>query len=132
MLQRVFQGLVLFSALIMLGLVLFSVHRKKYFLEVYSRAPEEATRKPQIFRKVAENFWKLYVPGAKLKQAAPMKLCPNTPPDLVGPLHVEFKTKRTLYGVTQKVGSFLQPGGRYKPPNCVARQKVGQETNRNV
>uniref|UniRef100_A0A3Q2ZN11 Beta-1,4-galactosyltransferase n=1 Tax=Kryptolebias marmoratus TaxID=37003 RepID=A0A3Q2ZN11_KRYMA len=50
--------------------------------------------------------------------------CPDTPPDLVGPLHVEFDTKRTLDRVREQVGSFLQLGGRFKPPNCVSKQKV--------
>ncbi|XP_038142694.1 beta-1,4-galactosyltransferase 1-like isoform X2 [Cyprinodon tularosa] len=50
--------------------------------------------------------------------------CPETPPNLVGPLLVEFNTKRTLEEVTQLVGSSLQPGGRYKPTDCISQHKV--------
>lgn len=50
--------------------------------------------------------------------------CPDTPPNLVGPLHVEFDKKRTLDEVRNTVSFGLQEGGRYKPPDCVARQKV--------
>lgn len=49
--------------------------------------------------------------------------CPETPPGLVGPLLVEF-SKRTLEEVRVKVGSPLQEGGRYKPPDCISQHKV--------
>ena len=51
--------------------------------------------------------------------------CPDTPPNLLGPIHVEFKTKRTLDDVRKDVGQLLQDGGLYKPPDCIAQQKVG-------
>ncbi|XP_031157217.1 beta-1,4-galactosyltransferase 1-like [Sander lucioperca] len=50
--------------------------------------------------------------------------CPDTPPNLLGPLHVEFNSNRTLDYVRKEVGSILQEGGRYKPPDCIAQQKV--------
>lgn len=124
MLHRLFQFLVLSSALVMLSFVFSSVLKTNYFLKVYSQAPNKTTSNPRP-SKVPENFWKLHAQEARLKKAEGMEPCPDTPPDLVGPLHVEFETNRTLDGVTQMYGSFLQLGGRYKPPNCVSRQKVG-------
>ncbi|XP_035980914.1 beta-1,4-galactosyltransferase 1-like [Fundulus heteroclitus] len=56
--------------------------------------------------------------------AKPLELCPDSPPKLVGPLLVEFETKRTLEDVRNQVGLLLQQGGRFKPSNCIARQKV--------
>ncbi|MEQ2284898.1 hypothetical protein AMECASPLE_026309, partial [Ameca splendens] len=53
----------------------------------------------------------------------PLELCPETPPELLGPLHVEFNSKRTLEEVKEQVGSSLQAGGRYKPPDCISQQK---------
>ncbi|XP_034416089.1 beta-1,4-galactosyltransferase 1-like [Cyclopterus lumpus] len=50
--------------------------------------------------------------------------CPDTPPTLVGPLHVEFDSQRTLDDVREMISSSLREGGRYKPPDCVAQQKV--------
>ncbi|XP_029313818.1 beta-1,4-galactosyltransferase 1-like [Cottoperca gobio] len=50
--------------------------------------------------------------------------CPDTPPNLVGVLHVDFNSKRNLDEVRKELGSLLQEGGRYKPPDCVAKQKV--------
>lgn len=52
--------------------------------------------------------------------------CPDTPPDLVGPLHVDFKLKRSLDELRQEFKSSLQKGGRYKPPECISQQKVGE------
>ncbi|XP_047205438.1 beta-1,4-galactosyltransferase 1-like [Girardinichthys multiradiatus] len=54
----------------------------------------------------------------------PLELCPETPPELVGTLHVEFNSKRSLEEVKEQVGSSLQAGGRYKPPDCISQQKV--------
>ncbi|KAM9337557.1 beta-1,4-galactosyltransferase 2-like [Symphorus nematophorus] len=50
--------------------------------------------------------------------------CPETPPKLVGPLHVDFNYNRILDKVRKEIGSPLQEGGRYKPPDCISRQKV--------
>ncbi|KAI3355163.1 hypothetical protein L3Q82_018032 [Scortum barcoo] len=50
--------------------------------------------------------------------------CPETPPNLVGPLNVEFDYQRMFDDVSYAARSKLQKGGRYKPPDCVSRQKV--------
>ncbi|XP_063768653.1 beta-1,4-galactosyltransferase 1-like [Eleginops maclovinus] len=53
-----------------------------------------------------------------------LETCPDTPPNLVGPLFVEFNSKRSLDDIRKEMGPTLQEGGRYKPPDCIARQKV--------
>ncbi|KAL7373993.1 hypothetical protein ABVT39_019177 [Epinephelus coioides] len=50
--------------------------------------------------------------------------CPDTPPNLVGPIHVEFNSSQTLDEVRKEVGSPLQLGGQHKPTDCIAQQKV--------
>ncbi|XP_049422041.1 beta-1,4-galactosyltransferase 1-like [Epinephelus fuscoguttatus] len=50
--------------------------------------------------------------------------CPDTPPNLLGPVHVEFNSTRTLDEVREEVGSPLRLGGWHKPPDCIAQQKV--------
>ncbi|XP_033988403.1 beta-1,4-galactosyltransferase 1-like [Trematomus bernacchii] len=54
----------------------------------------------------------------------PLEPCPNTPPHLVGPLVVEFNSKRSLDDMKKEMGPTLKEGGRYKPPDCIALQKV--------
>ncbi|XP_008274505.1 beta-1,4-galactosyltransferase 1-like [Stegastes partitus] len=54
----------------------------------------------------------------------PLAPCPDQSPKLVGPLRVEFNFSLTLEEVKNKISPFLQEGGRYKPPDCTALQKV--------
>lgn len=51
-------------------------------------------------------------------------LCPEFPPGLVGPLLVEFNKPRSWNEVTDTTSYSLSLGGRFKPPDCIARQKV--------
>ncbi|XP_043961093.1 beta-1,4-galactosyltransferase 2-like isoform X2 [Gambusia affinis] len=78
-----------------------------------------------------DRVWVRKTPGVSRKTAAtsakpaqPPGPCPDTPPSLVGPLLVEFETERSLDRVREQLGSVLQQGGRFKPPDCTARQKV--------
>ncbi|KAM7418264.1 hypothetical protein PAMA_017762 [Pampus argenteus] len=52
-----------------------------------------------------------------------LKTCPETSPLLVGPLRVEFHTPVSLEQI-KKDNPNLQPGGRFKPKDCEALQKV--------
>lgn len=61
------------------------------------------------------------IPDPENKTLGP---CPDPPPDLVGPLRVEFNFKLTLEEVRKEIIPPLQEGGRYKPPDCTALQKV--------
>ncbi|XP_057707064.1 beta-1,4-galactosyltransferase 1 [Corythoichthys intestinalis] len=51
------------------------------------------------------------------------KKCPETSPLLVGPLRVEFNIPVSLERVAQE-NPHIRPGGRYKPSDCEALQKV--------
>ncbi|XP_041824314.1 beta-1,4-galactosyltransferase 1-like [Melanotaenia boesemani] len=53
-----------------------------------------------------------------------LETCPDLPPNLVGPLKVDFYSKKTLEDIKKEVGSSLQMGGRYKPPDCISQHKV--------
>ncbi|GAA6225605.1 beta-1,4-galactosyltransferase 1 [Lates japonicus] len=52
-----------------------------------------------------------------------LEKCPETSPLLVGPLRVEFSTPVNLEQV-KRDNPNLQPGGRFKPKDCEAQQKV--------
>ncbi|XP_077388733.1 beta-1,4-galactosyltransferase 1 [Festucalex cinctus] len=52
-----------------------------------------------------------------------LKKCPETSPLLVGPLRVEFNVPVSLDDV-RKANPQVGPGGRYKPKDCQALQKV--------
>ncbi|KAM9375576.1 beta-1,4-galactosyltransferase 1 [Pholidichthys leucotaenia] len=52
-----------------------------------------------------------------------LEKCPETSPLLVGPLRVEFNTPVNLEDVARDNPN-VQKGGRFKPSNCVAQQKV--------
>lgn len=56
--------------------------------------------------------------------------CPDSPPELVGPLRVEFDYKRTWDEVRAVASPALQEGGRYKPPDCISQHKVGKFNKR--
>lgn len=57
--------------------------------------------------------------------------CLENPPKLVGPLWVGFNFKLTMDDVKREVGGELREGGRHKPPDCIALQKVGELTMKN-
>nr|XP_020511716.1 beta-1,4-galactosyltransferase 1 isoform X1 [Labrus bergylta] len=76
---------------------------------------EPAEQKPPELKQQEEE--KVEVPTKKLEK------CPETSPLLVGPLRVEFNTPVSLDKV-QVENPDLEPGGRFKPEDCVALQKV--------
>ncbi|KAM3867294.1 beta-1,4-galactosyltransferase 1 [Diretmus argenteus] len=52
-----------------------------------------------------------------------LETCPETSPMLVGPLRVEFNSPVSLEQIV-KENPKVQPGGRYRPSDCIALQKV--------
>uniref|UniRef100_A0A667YR19 Beta-1,4-galactosyltransferase n=1 Tax=Myripristis murdjan TaxID=586833 RepID=A0A667YR19_9TELE len=62
--------------------------------------------------------------GTSANLSKSLQPCPDVPPKLVGPLFITFDQHRTMDGVKKDVGSSLQEGGRFKPPNCLSLQKV--------
>ncbi|XP_049541436.1 beta-1,4-N-acetylgalactosaminyltransferase bre-4-like isoform X2 [Anopheles darlingi] len=74
------------------------------------------------------------VPGAssnKEEENAPQELintftvyiCPPIPPNLEGPIKVDT-TYEPLNVIEDRYRNKLQPGGQYKPPDCMARHRV--------
>uniref|UniRef100_UPI0037E8B484 beta-1,4-galactosyltransferase 1 n=1 Tax=Semicossyphus pulcher TaxID=241346 RepID=UPI0037E8B484 len=84
--------------------------------EIHKEAPEEVQQPEQ----------KSTEPQPEEKAEEPekkMEKCPETSPLLVGPLRVEFNTPVSLEQI-KKDNPDLRPGGRFKPKDCVAQQKV--------
>ncbi|XP_016353900.1 beta-1,4-galactosyltransferase 1-like [Sinocyclocheilus anshuiensis] len=52
-----------------------------------------------------------------------LETCPDNPPRLVGPMRVEFSGPVSL-DLVRSENPTLQPGGRFKPTDCIAQQKV--------
>lgn len=119
--------LVLFALLTMTCLAVF-LFRSEYTALQFLPMPFVVKRNLSFFGKMMEHVGTTPPPDVSQKTIAtsvkPLEPCPDTPPALFGPLLVEFETKRTLQDVRNDVGSLLQQGGRYKPPNCIAKQKV--------
>ncbi|XP_013883007.1 beta-1,4-galactosyltransferase 2 isoform X2 [Austrofundulus limnaeus] len=116
MLRKSFRFLAFYSVLSLTCLAVFIFFHRKTSLG------SQTDKERQLSVNMSEP---LQNPGtSEVNQTSASGPCPNTPPDLLGPLHVEFETNRTLDEVREQVGSALQLGGRYKPPNCVSKQKV--------
>ncbi|XP_059089205.1 beta-1,4-N-acetylgalactosaminyltransferase bre-4-like isoform X1 [Tigriopus californicus] len=50
--------------------------------------------------------------------------CPMIPPDLHGPVKVNVRQVPATMSEIEQLYPHLQPGGRYKPPNCTSRHRV--------
>lgn len=112
-----------------------------YLTEPFS-TPQGKDTLLRTMKQRVDGFWKVKSEAPKATEASteastvairrpdPVNVtlgpCPETPPNLVGPLRVEFDDKRTLDEVRKEIGSPLGMGGRYKPPDCNSRHKVGK------
>lgn len=135
MLKKLFKGLALFGCLSIGCFVVLLFYRKNStsFTKLYSVANGNDTLS-QLIKQPVKQLWvtteapkarqeKTQMPAPTNKTLGP---CPDTPPNLVGPLLVEFDYKRTLDEVRTHIRAPLHEGGRYKPPDCIAQQKVGE------
>lgn len=151
MLKKVYNITVLFAFLILSCLVVLLCFSKTSTLtnltEPFSAAHGKDTFLRNIKQRV-DGFWKVKSEApeatessteastAAIRRPAPVNVtlgpCPETPPNLVGPLRVDFDYKRTLDEVRKEVGSPLGVGGRYKPPDCISKHKVGKWIKRKI
>ncbi|KAM7390634.1 hypothetical protein PAMA_008698 [Pampus argenteus] len=136
MLRKLFNFLALFVFLSLACLVVLLFYSKytslAFLTEPYGKGNENVLFSSMI-KKHFEELWKMksgepeanqettVIPVTTKKMLVP---CPENPPDLVGPLKVEFNFKRTMDEVKQEIGARLQDGGRYTPPDCISRHKV--------
>lgn len=74
----------------------------------------------------------------KLRTNQETKLCPIRPPNLVGSFDPDI-TSESMESVEDRLKGVIRTGGQYKPPNCVARDRVavivpcrGQERERHI
>nr|XP_046227920.1 beta-1,4-galactosyltransferase 1-like [Scatophagus argus] len=135
MLKKLFRVLSLFALLSLacfVVLLFYGKHGTLTYLTKPHYAEGENDTLARMIKQRVQELWELNTKATEDKQAvtqttAPqvktLEPCPDPPPKLVGPLRVEFNFDRTLDEVRKEV-SFLQEGGRHKPEDCVASQKV--------
>ncbi|XP_068160280.1 beta-1,4-galactosyltransferase 1-like [Antennarius striatus] len=83
----------------------------------------------KLIKDRVQQLWdtKSGVPGEeKMIEATnkPLEPCPEEPPKLVGPLWVSFNFKLTMEDVKREIHVPLEEGGRHRPSQCIALQKV--------
>ncbi|XP_031417927.1 beta-1,4-galactosyltransferase 1-like [Clupea harengus] len=95
-----------------------------YFKEAFSNTglPTNRSRNDGMFVTSAQSKEPSPDETTSLPSAAPQS-CPETPPRLVGPHHVEFSNPVSLE-LVRKENPEIQEGGRWRPKDCTARQKV--------
>ncbi|KAM8732136.1 beta-1,4-galactosyltransferase 1-like [Acanthopagrus schlegelii] len=128
MLKKLFNILTL---LIVLGLVCFTLlllHSHNCTLTFSTQPRSVANGNDTLSQMIKEHEKQLRWKMETTEMVAPTKKtlgsCPDIPPNLVGPLHVEFESTRTIDEVREGLSSRLQEGGRYKPPDCISQHKV--------
>lgn len=132
MLRKLFSSLAIFAFISVACFIVALLYSEDYtsflFVRQYSKGNGNNTLSRVTEELVQENAEASTTSKAQT-QVPPIKSivlwpCPDTPPNLVGALHVEFESQRTLDWVKTEVGGPLKEGGRYKPPDCIATQKV--------
>ncbi|XP_042372121.1 beta-1,4-galactosyltransferase 2-like, partial [Plectropomus leopardus] len=131
MLKKLFNILVFFSCLSVTCFFVLLVYSKDNTLFIFTKPQRMANGNNILYRWINELVQlesKASNASQEETQMSPTNVtlgpCPDTPPNLLGPIHVEFNSTLTLDEVRKEVGFPLQEGGRYKPPNCTAKQKV--------
>lgn len=121
-----FLSLFAFLSLLFYSVVLYYSQNVHFNISAF---PRTVVKGNQTFSGTSQDNLQVFEPSQKttrMPSNRTLELCPETPPKLEGPLYVEFNSKRTLEEMKKEVGSSLQVGGRYKPPDCISRQKVGK------
>nr|XP_040023064.1 beta-1,4-galactosyltransferase 1-like [Gasterosteus aculeatus aculeatus]XP_040023065.1 beta-1,4-galactosyltransferase 1-like [Gasterosteus aculeatus aculeatus] len=121
MLQKIFHGLALFAFLSVACFILFLFNNQENTFNLFSKSYRLQNRSDTLPQVLNASHIETPMPPTKITT---LGRCPETPPDLVGPMLVEFASKRTLDQVKEQYGYALQQGGRYKPSDCIAQQKV--------
>ncbi|XP_069007637.1 beta-1,4-galactosyltransferase 1-like [Embiotoca jacksoni] len=137
MLKNAFNFVALFAVLSVACYAVVLFYRKNISLTFYTKPYPVASGSDTFSWVTKEHVGKLRAKEMEVskasKEMAPTTAaptnkilgpCPDTPPDLVGPLRVEFNSKRTMEEVREEASPSLLKGGRYKPPDCIAQQKV--------
>ncbi|XP_068565588.1 beta-1,4-galactosyltransferase 1-like [Cebidichthys violaceus] len=132
MMHKTFKGLVLLAFFSVACFVLLLFNNEDYTLYIFSKQHSIANGNRTLYQEIKQLLQKtskvLNVTHKETQtpstESKPLGRCPDTSPKLVGPLHVEFDSKRTLDEVRGLIGPGLREGGRYKPPDCIAQQKV--------
>ncbi|XP_056220517.1 beta-1,4-galactosyltransferase 1-like [Seriola aureovittata] len=129
MLKKFLQLVVLFAFLSLACSVVLLLYRKKRTLTyIFNKEESRNEVLSQLEKERVQELWELKDKPPKASeektQNETLKLCPDYPPKLVGPLLVEFNYKRTMEELRQDLSSLVQLGGRYKPPECITKHKV--------
>ncbi|XP_061886299.1 beta-1,4-galactosyltransferase 1-like [Entelurus aequoreus] len=119
-LVQVVKLLLLLCLLIPVVMVLYSRHWNITFAFVHSQQNHSSSTGTGT---QSELVLVSTVPKEQKEKKEEVDKCPETSPLLVGPLRVEFNMAVSLELIKEKNGH-LEPGGRYKPKDCEARQKV--------
>ncbi|XP_020781375.2 beta-1,4-galactosyltransferase 1-like [Boleophthalmus pectinirostris] len=115
MAKKIFVFLTLFGFITMTAYVVFLYGRDAKLLPLH------------MIITTQHEFWKNYTGKTNETESTAVTTlpdCPETPPDLKGPLRVEFNFKVKLDDLRNKYSGTLQEGGQYKPPNCMSKRKV--------
>lgn len=127
MLRKLFSFVFLFAIFSLACFAVLLFYSENDTVTFLTKALYVSNRNDTLSWIIKENVQRLLEMTTEAPKATTSKTlgaCPDTPANLFGPLRVEFLYKRTLDEVRKDVSSLLQEGGRYKPPDCVSRQKV--------
>ncbi|XP_015830586.3 beta-1,4-galactosyltransferase 2 [Nothobranchius furzeri] len=125
--KKLFTLLLLYSFIFVAFFALFIIFNKGWAHPYFIKAQNAEIIKIGFFSRFTRSGQGNETSEVQVNDSAvedSLKPCPETPPNLLGPIQVEFETNRFMDDVRKKVGSFLQMGGRYKPPDCISKQKV--------
>lgn len=119
----------IFAALAAFGLLSMAA----YLVMLYGKDLRISAQHFEMINTPLGSFWKNHSTNLNetrktttvtATQQLVLSACPEVPPDLVGPLRIDFNFKVNLDDMRKQYSRTLQEGGRYKPHNCVSKHKV--------